>query len=89
VVYTQYTNYTTIDHNLGYVPVFICFVSDGTIYTNAPYNKSTVAIGNYGQCYADTTKLYFKVWHWVASGTPSTLTITFAYKIFRNKLDFT
>ena len=74
----------TVTHNLGYIPFFTCFVNKYGNGSGGDYNMCPGIINDFGvyvysQVYADTTKLYFKVYTASASNT-----FTFKYKIFRN-----
>jgi len=76
----------SIEHDLGYVPFFTAFVNYfadpvGTAYNMCPGTWNDVGNYCYAQCYATTTRLYFKVFTNSASQT-----FTFKYKIFRNTL---
>jgi len=74
----------TVTHNLGYIPFFIAFVNyyagaSANNFNMVPGTFSDVGVYDTAQAYADSTKLYFKVFTNSAS-----LTFRFYYKIFRN-----
>lgn len=76
---------TNITHGLGYIPFFIVYVHgiNVTKYSMCPWTFSDA--GNYANinAYADSTKLYFKIFTNTFIGI---FTFTFQYKIFRNRL---
>lgn len=88
----SYYNYAIgeISHNLGYVPHFAGYILDFP-YNNyaiqAPFSFGDFIFFMYLSVYADENKLYFVV-HYNTTENTGTEDFEFAYRIFKNDLDF-
>ena len=79
---------TTVEvaHNLGYIPVFAAYIGvlaiggDVDDYCMVPFIFLSGANSFIGTVWADSSKLYLEIQH----DLPSTPSVTFYYKIFRN-----
>ena len=78
----------TIAHNLGYIPFFTAFIGplgvggDTNDYCMCPFIFADFSNSFIGSVWADATNIYLSIDH----DYPSTISVTFYYKIFRNSL---
>ena len=75
----------TVNHNLGYIPVFNTYVND-TFISSTEYYPAPLAFEDVSgfiryMTYANTADLEFVI---TATGNSTASTVTFDYKIFRN-----
>lgn len=79
---------TTVSHNLGYKPFFVCYVNFIGKYNIIPYKDSFMTIGSMiASAWVDNNNMYFDVqlrpgiWSYTWN-----FNFTFYYKIFKNNL---
>lgn len=76
---------TYITHSLGYEPVFFVYCNSPVFtsrYSMTPVVFEDFNVYSYIESYADSNKIYFTV-----HTNTLTATVTFLYKIFRNRLN--
>jgi hypothetical protein len=78
----------TLSHGLDYTPYFAGYILDLPISGNAiqaPYAFGSGLVAVYYSVYADDSNLYFLI-HIINTQDSGTLTIPFAYRVFKNDL---
>lgn len=87
---TPFTTEYTVNHNLGFIPLFFVLSDTGAAFSPLRYYMMSYSFADFFGyfrifVYATTTQLIFRI---ESSGVdPAGVTVNFSYKIFKNDLN--